>query len=175
MPETPNDMEGILECHHSCSENAEYVWQNIDFNIVFEVYCRLKDGDQYFIDKYIRRFDSFMQLVSRNEYKDVIPLLFHRPPYNMGLVDSLSIECFSILRISEYPNTSLEMIFRMTKGLDTSLRRNPIYIRDYVDHNASLIWAYETLIASPDLGPAYQAISTEVEKMLTDGITIGKE
>lgn len=182
MPETTEEMDGFFECYQICSGNDpvysstmsnDQIWESVDMNICCEVSARLLDKELYFIDKYLVRFDKFMWLAFMEKYAEMVAPLFHRPPYNMGLIDHLWGTICDVSR--EDSDIAPSLIFRVVKGLDTSLRRVPIYVRDYVEHNASLLWCYEHIIANPDFGPgssAYHVISTEVEKMLTEGVTL---
>ena len=178
MPKTVEDIDKLLENYvreknmEMCYSN-DSIWGRCDCWVCCEIVSRIEDQDTYFIDTYLERFDKLMQWASMEKYSAMMTPLFHRGKYGDGLVDHLWSD-ICLVRLNN-PNISKEIIFRVMKGLDTSLRRVPVYIKDYVEKNADLMWCYNTMIAGDDFGPdseIYKQISKIVEDMLIGGIPL---
>jgi hypothetical protein len=179
MPETAERLdEGIsdrcfyIESDTEKEESLRFYCGHIIMNICGEVENRFLDKNLYFIDRYSERFHNFTQLISQAKYSDIERLLFHQAPY-WGIVNNL---WGLIVRLSrEHPNEG-DLLFRITLSLDLSLKKCSTYLEDWVKNSADLFYSYTHLLGDSFVqSPEYKAMYAEVEKMLAEGITLGKE
>lgn len=174
MPEKPEELEEIIqfESWYTESDKLEhlcYVWHAIDINITDELGSRFRDGDVYFVDKYLKRFDNFCLAVSLEKYSEaVIPL------FDVKQICSIVFTLFSDICMlhGECENSpeKLDLLFRITYGLHVSLMKCPLYLDEWVANSASLLDAYKNLDSDFKNSDTFKIISAEVQQILLGGI-----